>query len=61
MRACAGYNKVINSITEFVGVVKRFLEIIWENFGTPGEVSRPAPENSLMFFNVFVAYLLTSV
>ena len=55
MGACAGYNNVINSLTEFVGVVKCFAEIIWDNLGTPDEVSRPAPENSFMFFNVFDA------
>ena len=61
MRAWRGYNKVIKSITEFIGVVKSFAKIIWENFGTPAAVSRPAPENSRMFFNVFFANLLTNM
>lgn len=61
MRAWRGYNKVIKSITEFIGVVKSFVKIIWENLGTPAEVSRPAPENSRMFFNVFFANLLTNM
>lgn len=61
MRSWRGYNKVIKSITDFIGVVKSFAKIIWENFGTPGEVSRPAPENSRMFFNVFFANLLTNM
>ena len=55
MSACAGYNNVIDSITELYGVVKRFAHIIWDNLGTPVEVSRPAPENSLKFFDVFSA------
>lgn len=61
MRAWRGYNNVIDSITEFVGVVKSFAKIIWDNLGTPVEVSRPAPENSLMFFNIFFAFLLTNM
>ena len=61
MCAWRGYNKVINSIAEIVGVVKSFAKIIWEKFGTPVEVSRPAPENSLMFFNIFFAFLLTNM
>lgn len=61
MRAWRGYNKVIKSITEFVGVVKSFAEKFWEILGTPAEVSRPAPENSLMFFNESSAILLTNM
>ena len=55
MRALAGYNNVINILTELIGVVKSFATKIWDNLGTPVEVSRPAPENSLMFLNVFLA------
>ena len=55
MPACAGHNNVIDSITELYGVVKSLAEEIWDNLGTPVEVSRPAPENSLKFFDVFSA------
>ena len=61
MSAWRGYNNVINILTEFIGVVKSFAAKIWDNLGTPAEVSRPAPENSLMFFNVFFAFLLTNM
>ena len=61
MRAWRGYNNVINILTEFIGVVKRFAAKIWDNLGTPAEVSCAAPENSLMFFNVFFAFLLTNM
>ena len=60
MRALAGYNYVNNSITQICGVVNRFADIFWEILGKPEQVSRPAPENSLMFFNVFEAKLLTN-
>ena len=55
MRALRGYNNVINIITDLIGVVKRSARIIWDNLGTPVEVSCAAPENSLKFFDVFSA------
>ena len=55
MRALAGYNNVIDIITELYGVVKSFAEKFWDNLGTPVEVSCAAPENSLKFFDVFSA------
>ena len=55
MRALAGYNNVIDIITDLIEVVKRSAEKFWDNLGTPVEVSRPAPENSLKFFDVFSA------
>ena len=53
MRAWRGYNNVISSITEFVGVVKSFAEKFDDNLGTPVEVSCAAPENSLALFYEF--------
>ena len=40
------YNKVIDSITDFVGVVNSFAEIFWDNLGNPEQGSCAAPENS---------------